>query len=159
MPNANDDVLTLPSGLPRGDVILNSGTGALGSWRAHHAIDAMAGQIAEGVRATVATAPGARVLVVSDRAVLDGDWTARYVSESLDRLANRVRDLKADLATGQDQLTTGISDCRTADEKQQDDAGERRGALAPGRCPLARSRRGPSVPPSACSAWSAPITR
>jgi len=65
----------------------------------------------------------ARVLVVSDRLLLPGDWSAGYVRSSLCRLKKRLAPLSGKLETEQEPLREAIAKIRT-DEAEQP-AGQR----------------------------------
>ena len=54
--------------------------------------------------------PGPRVLVVDDRPLLEGDWTARHVRDTLDRLNRRIGALREQLTADQETLGQGIRD-------------------------------------------------
>lgn len=103
-------VLPTVTGAPQGEVTLGDKAGGFGPWRAHETIDAVARQIATAVQETLEKrqAPAPRVLVVNDRSLLEGDWTARHVRDTLDRLGRRVGVLQAQLTSGKGALDQGI---------------------------------------------------
>lgn len=123
---------------PKGEVTLGDKGGAFGPWRAHGMIDAVAKQIADEARPILRARPS-RVLVVNDRSLLEGDWTARYVRDTLARLTRRIEALQILVSAGREALEAGVRDYTdeepppdTSDEPDEEGAGRRRGdGLAP----------------------------
>jgi hypothetical protein len=77
---------------PKGEVTLGDKAGAVGPWRAHRLVDAVAREIAAKARALL-PAGSARVLVVDDRSLLRDHWTARHVLTTLALLRDRLTHL------------------------------------------------------------------
>src|SRR5262245_59531106 len=66
--------------VPKGDVTVGEKAGALGTWRAHRIVEEVANKIAREAKPKLLGNTGSytpRVLVVDDRSLLEGDWTAR----------------------------------------------------------------------------------
>jgi hypothetical protein len=141
-PSAGNDGSGALSGLipsvsdpPKGEVTLGTNAGAFGPWRAHQVIDAIAKETATAVTgkiakeiATAVTGKAepmlsARVLVVGDRSVLSGDWTARQVGYTLARLEHRLDTLREQLTAGRETLKQAIRDL--ADPGSATNAGKR----------------------------------
>jgi hypothetical protein len=95
------------SDAPKGEVTLGANAGAFGPWRAHQVIDAIAREIAGSVTGKLPMLT-ARVLVVGDRSVLAGDWTARQVGYTLTRLEHRLEALRKQLKEGREKLEEDI---------------------------------------------------
>jgi len=100
--------------LPAGEVTLGTNAGAFGPWRAHQVIDAIAKETATAVTGKVPMLT-ARVLVVGDRSVLAGDWTARQVGLTLTRLEHRLAALQDQLNAGRETLQQAVHDLVNAD--------------------------------------------
>jgi hypothetical protein len=112
-------VLPTVTGAPKGEVTLGDKAGGFGPWRAHKIIDAVAQQIATAVQEKLEElkVPAPRVLVVDDRSLLEGDWTARQARDTLDRLCRRIGALQEQLTTGKQALDRRIRDYTDADAK------------------------------------------
>lgn len=127
-------VLPTVTDAPKGEVTLGDKAGAFGPWRAHQIIDAVAQQVAIEVKEKLG-GQEPRVLVVDDRSLVEGDWTARRVRDTLDRLRRRIRALEKQVLAGQKTLEDGIR-AYTADEAvlvgaAPEDGGGRRSITAP----------------------------
>ncbi len=94
---------------PRGEVTVGQNAGAFGAWRAHQLIDAAAKKIVEGAVPRLVGTAGARVLIVGDRTLLPGDWTARHVRATLDRLTGRIGTLDRRLRDASEQLRQAVA--------------------------------------------------
>jgi hypothetical protein len=106
------DLVPAVADAPKGEVTLGDRAGAFGPWRAHHVIDEIAKKIAEeAVRQLGDPGPaGARVLVVGDRLLLPGDWTARYVRSALERMKNRLTSTGRQLDEQQAPLARSLEE-------------------------------------------------
>jgi hypothetical protein len=139
-------VLPAVTDAPKGEVTLGDNAGAFGPWRAHQIIDAVAEQIAVEVKDKLA-GQVPRVLVVDDRSLLAGDWTARHVRHTLERATRRIQALQRQVLAGQKALDDGIR-AYTADEAAPvplvaDDVGGRRSITPP--APAAATPATPAI--------------
>ena len=101
---------------PTGSVTLGDKAGALGPWRAHQVLAALAERVAEAARKEVGTGS---VLVVDDVSLLHGDWTARHVNTTLARLRERLAAAGRELDSLQDAF---LSDKRSYEEQEKHEA-------------------------------------
>ncbi|MGY4771797.1 hypothetical protein ACXC9Q_33250 [Kribbella sp. CWNU-51] len=120
---------------PKGEVTVGEKAGAIGAWRAHRMVDRIAELIAGQLEGELKLAKGTSVLVVDDRALLEGDWTARQVVSTLTRLHQRVSGLKEAIDSAKGDLGKGIdkyqqeesereeAERRTVDEERPGDRG------------------------------------
>jgi hypothetical protein len=143
---------------PKGEVTLGDKAGAFGPWRAHEMIGAAAQQIAGEVKPLLRAQAAARVLVVNDRSLLEGDWTARHVRDTVTRLTRRIDALRAQLRAGQTKLDQCVRDYGEAEARQltsaaPQDAGRRTAAET------APARRAPTgaLPPGVPGALGAAV--
>ena len=96
---------------PKGEVTVGEKSGALGQWRAHVIVDALAAAIAERLDAALTSKSAkddARILVVDDPSLLEGAWTARSVRDVLVRLERRLKTLTAQVSPIRDALESAI---------------------------------------------------
>jgi hypothetical protein len=132
-PPSLDGVAPAVADAPEGEVTLGEKAGAFGPWRAHQVIDAIAQNIAEHAaeRLRASGEPAPRVLVVDDRRLLPGEWTARYASSVLLEVRNRLDGTASQLHEQQWRLDNAITrledETRSSDQPQGDIAGRRRG--------------------------------
>jgi hypothetical protein len=106
---------------PKGEVTVGDRAGALGVWRAHRIIDEVAKKIANEAEAKTPMKTDAytpRLLVVDDRSLLQGDWTARQVTSTLVRLDRRVKGLNTRLDTVFKDLVEGISNYEKEEQEE-----------------------------------------
>lgn len=106
------DLIPAVADAPKGEVTLGDKAGAFGPWRAHHVIDeiarTIAGQAVRHLGHAGAAVP--RVLVVEDRLLLPGDWTAQYVRSTLDRMKNRLTGADGQLDEQTAALTSALEE-------------------------------------------------
>jgi hypothetical protein len=97
-------------------------------------IDELAQQIATVVKETLKEE--SRVLVVNDRSLLESDWTARHVRDTLYRLSQRIDALQTQVEGGKETLRRGVDDYLQAEVRQggaaaAEQSGRRGAAPAP----------------------------
>lgn len=121
--------------IPRNEVTVGDRAGALGPWRAHQVLNVLASQIADEVYDKLSTPPDrfhGRLLIVDERSVLHGDWTARQVASILDRLKRRLDGLKTQLDAVDEKAQTGI---RQYEQEEQEEAEQSEPPQPPGSEP------------------------
>jgi hypothetical protein len=121
-------LLPTVSDAPKGEVTVGDKAGALGTWRAHQIVDEVAKMIAAAAKAALPSSP--RVLVVDDRSLLEGDWTARQVESTLARLDRRLWGLRNELSSYSRMTAAEISryEQEEAGQPAREDDGTRGGA-------------------------------
>jgi hypothetical protein len=145
-----DNLVPTVTDAPKGQVTIGDKAGAFGPWRAHRVVDEIAKEIAgQAVKQLGDTGPAApRVLVVEDRLLLPGDWTAHYVRSTLVRMKNQLTVIGSQL----DQQKTPLEEAiKKLGQEEPEPA-------APAQDPSASGRRRSSGPAAAADATDAAKT-
>jgi len=137
---------------PKGRGQAGDKAGAFGPWWAHQLIDKIAKTVADDARTALAGTAAPRVLVVNDRSLLPGDWTAGQVRGTLARQLGRLRALDSYAGDELGQLDAAVP----LYEQDEQAPGSRR-RPRPGRAGgAARTRTAAWSPSARASGWLSP---